>query len=174
MFKMVSIELKASKNVVLIVFRSFPPTASSAAKFSFQHTFLPFRAYHFIKMQRACLTHFSKARISPFRAASRHQITSIRTMVYKATWEGATLAEADKVETVEGNIYFPPSAIKKEYFKESSTHTTCGWKGVASYFSVVVDGKENKDAAWYYPECKEKAKNIEGYVAFWKGVKVSQ
>ncbi|KAG7674451.1 hypothetical protein Ndes2526B_g05180 [Nannochloris sp. 'desiccata'] len=95
---------------------------------------------------------------------------------YKATWEGATLAEADKtaVESVEGNIYFPPSAIKKEYFTESSTHTTCGWKGVASYYSVVVNGKENKDAAWYYPDCKEKAKNIEGYVAFWKGVKVSE
>lgn len=125
-------------------------------------------------MQRVCLTHFSKARVSPFRATSRQQIT--RTMAYKATWEGATLAEADKgqIETVEGNVYFPPSAIKKEYFKESSTHTTCGWKGVASYYTVVVDGKENKDAAWYYPVAKDKAKNIEGYVAFWKGVKVSE
>jgi uncharacterized protein (DUF427 family) len=95
---------------------------------------------------------------------------------YKATWEGATLAEADKgdVESVEGNIYFPPSAIKKEFFTESPTRSTCGWKGLAHYYTVVVHGKENKDAAWYYPDCKEKAKNIEGYVAFWKGVKISE
>jgi uncharacterized protein (DUF427 family) len=64
--------------------------------------------------------------------------------------------------------------VKKEYFTDSSTHTTCGWKGVASYYNVVVGGQTNKDAAWYYPECKEKAKNIEGYVAFWKGVKVTE
>jgi uncharacterized protein (DUF427 family) len=132
-----------------------------------------YHADKIITMQRACLTHFSKARLSPLRATSRQQIT-IRTMAYKASWEGTTIAEAEKsaCETVEGNIYFPPSAIKKEFFKESATHTTCGWKGVASYYSVVVDGKENKDAAWYYPDCKEKAKNIEGYVAFWKGVTV--
>lgn len=90
----------------------------------------------------------------------------------KATWNGTVLAESDRTEVVEGNHYFPPDAIHKEYFKESNTHTTCPWKGVASYYSVEVDGKENKDAAWYYPTAKEKAKNIEGYIAFWKGVKV--
>jgi uncharacterized protein (DUF427 family) len=90
----------------------------------------------------------------------------------KAIWNGAVLAESDKCEVVEGNQYFPADAINKQYFKESSTHTTCPWKGVASYYTIEVDGKENKDAAWYYPTTKDKAKNIEGHVAFWKGVKV--
>ncbi|OUL27888.1 DUF427 domain-containing protein [Nostoc sp. 106C] len=90
----------------------------------------------------------------------------------KAIWNGATLAESDNTIVVEGNYYFPPEAIKKEYFKESNTHTTCPWKGVASYYSVEVNGQINQDAAWYYPSAKEKAKNIEGYVAFWRGVKV--
>jgi uncharacterized protein (DUF427 family) len=90
----------------------------------------------------------------------------------KAIWNGAVLAESDKCEVVEGNQYFPPDSINKQYFKESSTHTTCPWKGVASYYSIEVDGQENKDAAWYYPSAKEKAKNIEGFIAFWKGVKV--
>jgi len=90
----------------------------------------------------------------------------------KATWNGAVIAESDRTEVVEGNHYFPSDSIKKEYFQESSTHTTCPWKGVASYYNVTVAGQTNKDAAWYYPTAKEKAKNIEGYVAFWKGVKV--
>ena len=94
------------------------------------------------------------------------------SLMPKAIWNGAVLAESDQTEVVEGNYYFPPDALNKEYFKESNTHTTCPWKGVASYYSVEVDGKENKDAAWYYPTAKEKAKNIEGYIAFWKGVKV--
>lgn len=90
----------------------------------------------------------------------------------KAIWNGAVLAESDKCEVVEGNQYFPPDSINKQYFKDSSTHTTCPWKGVASYYTIEVDGQENKDAAWYYPSAKEKAKNIEGFIAFWKGVKV--
>jgi len=90
----------------------------------------------------------------------------------KAVWNGAVLAESDRTEVVEGNHYFPIDSIKKEYFKESNTHTSCPWKGQASYYSVEVNGQVNKDAAWYYPSAKEKAKNIEGYVAFWKGVKV--
>jgi uncharacterized protein (DUF427 family) len=92
----------------------------------------------------------------------------------KATWNGAVLAESDKCEIVEGNYYFPADSIKKEYFQTSDTHTTCPWKGQASYYTIVVDGQENKDAAWYYPNPKEKAKNIEGYVAFWRGVKVEK
>jgi len=92
----------------------------------------------------------------------------------KAIWNDAVLAETDKCEVVEGNQYFPPDSINKQYFKESSTHTTCGWKGVASYYTVEVDGQENKDAAWYYPTPKDAAKNIEGYIAFWKGVKVEK
>lgn len=90
----------------------------------------------------------------------------------KAIWNGAVLAESNQCEVVEGNQYFPPDSINQAYFKDSSTHTTCGWKGVASYYSIEVDGQVNKDAAWYYPEPKDAAKNIQGYVAFWKGVKV--
>ena len=90
----------------------------------------------------------------------------------KAVWNGVVLAESDRTEVVEGNQSFPPDAIHSEYFQESSTHTTCPWKGVASYYNVVVDGQTNKDAAWYYPTPKDAAKNITGYIAFWKGVKV--
>ena len=90
----------------------------------------------------------------------------------KAVWNGTVLAESDRTEVVEGTHYFLIDSINKEYFKESSTHTSCPWKGQASYYSVEVNGQVNKDAAWYYPSAKEKAKNIEGYVAFWKGVKV--
>lgn len=90
----------------------------------------------------------------------------------KAVWNGAILAESDRTEVVEGNHYFPPEAINKDYFKDSDTHTTCPWKGVASYYSIEVDGQVNKDAAWYYPQTKDAAKKIQGYVAFWKGVKV--
>lgn len=90
----------------------------------------------------------------------------------KATWNGQIIAESENTVVVEGNHYFPPDALKKEFFEESATHTTCGWKGIASYFSIVVGGEKNKDAAWYYPDPKEAAKHIKGYVAFWRGVKV--
>ncbi len=90
----------------------------------------------------------------------------------KAIWNGVILAESDNCQIVEGNFYFPPETINKQYFQTSDTHTTCGWKGVASYYTISVNGQQNKDAAWYYPETKEKAKNIQGYIAFWKGVKV--
>lgn len=90
----------------------------------------------------------------------------------KATWNGATLAESDQCIVVEGNQYFPPYAVRREYFKESETHTTCPWKGIASYYSIEVDGKINKDAAWYYPAPKDAAKQIKDYVAFWHGVDV--
>jgi uncharacterized protein (DUF427 family) len=91
----------------------------------------------------------------------------------KAIWNGAILAESNNCEVVEGNQYFPPDSINREYFQESNTQTTCPWKGVASYYSIVVDGQENKDAAWYYPTPKDAAKNIAGYIAFWRGVKVT-
>ena len=90
----------------------------------------------------------------------------------KAVWNGAVLAESDKTEVVERNHYFPPDSINKQYFKPSETHTTCPWKGEASYYIVEVDGQSNRDAAWYYPDPKEAAKNIKDYVAFWKGVVV--
>jgi uncharacterized protein (DUF427 family) len=90
----------------------------------------------------------------------------------KATWNNAVLAESDDTVVVEGNHYFPAESIHREHFRDSATHTTCPWKGVASYYDVTVNGETNKDAAWYYPHPKEAAKNIEGRVAFWKGVKV--
>jgi uncharacterized protein (DUF427 family) len=92
----------------------------------------------------------------------------------KAMWNGAILAESDNYETVEGNVYFPPDTINKKYFKDSETHSTCFWKGKASYYSIEVEGKENKDAAWYYPEPKSKAENIKNHIAFWKGVDVTE
>ena len=92
----------------------------------------------------------------------------------KATWNGVVLAESDSYELVEGNVYFPPQSVNREYFKESNTHSTCPWKGEASYYSVVVNGKENKDAAWYYPNPKSAAANIKDHVAFWRGVQVEK
>ena len=90
----------------------------------------------------------------------------------KAIWNNTVIAESDATVQVEGNHYFPPSTIKKEYFKTTDTHTNCPWKGVASYYDIEVDGNINKDAAWYYPEVSELAKGIKGYIAFWKGVEV--
>jgi uncharacterized protein (DUF427 family) len=90
----------------------------------------------------------------------------------RAIWRDAVLAESDDTVVVEGNHYFPESAIDRQYFRESATHTTCPWKGVASYYDVVVGDEVNHDAAWYYPTPKEAAANITGHVAFWKGVKV--
>jgi uncharacterized protein (DUF427 family) len=92
----------------------------------------------------------------------------------KATWEGTVLAESDATVEVEGNQYFPPDAIKQEYFKPSSQHSVCPWKGTASYYDLEVNGKRNAGAAWFYPEPKAAAKQIAGHVAFWKGVKVEK
>ena len=90
----------------------------------------------------------------------------------KATWKDAVLAESGDTVVIEGNHYFPAESLNRQYFRESSTHSLCPWKGEASYYDVVVDGEVNKDAAWYYPEPKEAAKEIKGRVAFWKGVRV--
>jgi uncharacterized protein (DUF427 family) len=90
----------------------------------------------------------------------------------KAVWNDTVIADSDHIEVVEGNQYFPPDSIDKQYFKPSQTHSVCPWKGTASYYTVDVNGKQNPDAAWYYPQPKDAAKNIEGYVAFWKGVEV--
>lgn len=92
----------------------------------------------------------------------------------KAIWNNKILAESNDTTVVEGNHYFPADAINKEYFKKSDTNSVCPWKGTASYYTIEVDGKENKDAAWYYPDTKEGAKHIEGRVAFWKGVEVTE
>ena len=90
----------------------------------------------------------------------------------KAIWNDTVIAESDDTVVIENNHYFPADSLKKEFFKPSETHTTCPWKGVASYYTLEVAGKENIDAAWYYPETSELAKGIKGRVAFWKGVTV--
>ena len=88
----------------------------------------------------------------------------------KAIWNGKVIAESEIVKKVEGNLYFPPESINKEYFQENDSHTVCPWKGKASYFDIVVDGKTNRSAAWYYPQPSSAAKEIKDHVAFWKGV----
>ncbi len=90
----------------------------------------------------------------------------------KASWNGQVIAESDSVEIVEGNAYFPPDSLNREYFQDSATHTVCPWKGTASYYTVVVDGKENRDGAWYYPDPKPAAANIKDHIAFWRGITV--
>lgn len=90
----------------------------------------------------------------------------------KATWNGVTIAESNNCVVVEGNQYFPRETVKQEYLRESASHTTCPWKGLASYYSLEVNGQVNNDAAWYYPEPKDAAKQIKDYIAFWHGVKV--
>jgi uncharacterized protein (DUF427 family) len=92
----------------------------------------------------------------------------------RASWNGAVLAESERFEVVEGNVYFPPEAVRREYLTESGTHTVCPWKGTASYYHVVVGGETNRDAAWYYPATSNEAREIEGYVAFWRGVSVER
>jgi uncharacterized protein (DUF427 family) len=90
----------------------------------------------------------------------------------KATWNGVVIAESDDIVTVEGNAYFPVAAVNKTYLRDSDHHSTCPWKGVASYYSLDVDGKQNANAVWFYPTPKDAAKQIAGRVAFWKGVQV--
>lgn len=90
----------------------------------------------------------------------------------KAIWNKTIIAESDDTVVIEGNHYFPPSALKQEFFKSTDHHTVCPWKGTANYYSLEVDGKINENAAWYYPEVSELAKGIKGRVAFWKGVEV--
>jgi uncharacterized protein (DUF427 family) len=91
----------------------------------------------------------------------------------KAVWNNAVIAESGDTVVVEGNHYFPMESVHQELLKPSDTHTTCPWKGVASYYTLDVGGQTNADAAWYYPTPKDAAKEIKDRVAFWKGVKVS-
>ncbi len=90
----------------------------------------------------------------------------------KAIWNDTIIAESNDVVNVEGNAYFPPQSVKKEYLVSSNTHSVCPWKGKASYYSLSVNGKINTDAAWYYPEPSDLARNIKGHIAFWKGVQI--
>lgn len=90
----------------------------------------------------------------------------------RAIWRDAVIAESDETIVVEKNHYFPPDSVNREYLRDSDRHTSCFWKGRASYYHVVVEGEENADAAWYYPEPKKRASQIKDYIAFWKGVEV--
>jgi len=92
----------------------------------------------------------------------------------KAIWNGVILAESDKYEMVEGNVYFPSESVKKEYLHDSGIDYECPWKGHADYYDIFVSEKVNKDAAWYYPAPKEAARQITGHVAFWRGVQVAE
>jgi uncharacterized protein (DUF427 family) len=91
----------------------------------------------------------------------------------KAMWHGRVIAESGETRVIEGNHYFPAESLVREHFEDSATHTTCSWKGVASYKNVVVDGARNPDAAWYYPDPKAAADEIRGWFAFWRGVEVT-
>ncbi|HEB58509.1 MAG TPA: DUF427 domain-containing protein [Gammaproteobacteria bacterium] len=90
----------------------------------------------------------------------------------KAIWNGVVIAESPGTNVVEGNHYFPPDTVNMAYLVPSDTKTTCAWKGTASYYTLDVNGRTNRDAAWYYPEPKEDARHIRGYIAFWRGVEV--
>jgi len=91
----------------------------------------------------------------------------------KASWNGSVIADSNNCKVVEGNYYFPPQSVKSEFLVKSPTTSVCSWKGIASYYHLDVNGKVNNDAAWYYPSPKDAAKDIAGYIAFWKGVSVT-
>jgi len=97
-----------------------------------------------------------------------------KTTMARAIWNGKVVAESDQTIEVEGNVYFPEATLKREYFRPSTTTSTCPWKGQARYMSLVIDGQDNQDAAWYYPDPKPAARKIKGYVAFWRGVEVEK
>ncbi|KST68025.1 DUF427 domain-containing protein [Mastigocoleus testarum] len=90
----------------------------------------------------------------------------------KAIWNDTVLAQSNDTIVIDGNHYFPPDSVNKQYLKESNKHTICPWKGTANYYDIEVNEQINRDAAWFYPNAKEKAKHFENYVAFWRGVKV--
>lgn len=90
----------------------------------------------------------------------------------KAVWNGVILAESEKTIVVEGNHYFPYHTIRQEYFQPNSSHTICPWKGIASYYDIVVNGQINRGGAWYYPDPKPAALSIKDHIAFWKGIRI--
>ena len=92
----------------------------------------------------------------------------------KALWNNTLIAESSETIVIENNHYFPADSVKKEYLEESQTVTTCPWKGEAHYYTINIDGEKNTDAAWYYPEPKEAANEIKNYIAFWKGIEISE
>ncbi len=109
--------------------------------------------------------------------AERHALAFAATLrelcSVKANWQGKTLAESNNTVMVENNHYFPADSLRREFFGNSDSHTTCPWKGEASYYHITVEGEVNSDAAWYYPDPKAAAAEIKDRVAFWKGVAVT-
>lgn len=102
----------------------------------------------------------------------RTEFTAI--IMARAIWNGRVIAESTDTVEVEGNVYFPESSLKREFFRPSTTISTCPRKGQARYMSLLIDGQDNQDAAWYYPDPKPAARKIKGYVAFWRGVEVEK
>ncbi len=92
----------------------------------------------------------------------------------KAIWNQQLIAESDDTVIMEGNLYFPPDSVKREFLQDSVTTTVCPWKGTANYYTLVVDGQSNPDAGWYYAETKPAADQVRGRIAFWKGVQISE
>ncbi len=92
----------------------------------------------------------------------------------KAIWNGVIIAQSNETVNVEGNQYFPPSSVNMKYLSNSELNTVCPWKGTASYYNINIEGNMNKDAAWYYPEPSNLAEGIKDYIAFWKGVEISE
>jgi len=101
-------------------------------------------------------------------------ICGAKEKMAKAIWNGKVIAESETTEVVEGNTYFPENSLNREYFRSSSTTSTCPWKGQAKYMSLYIDGQDNPDAALYYPDPKPAARKIKGFVAFWRGVEVEK
>jgi uncharacterized protein (DUF427 family) len=117
----------------------------------------------------------SPVKVRPEWMPLRNLLKRLRSYsMAKAVWNGQTLAESETFETVEGNIYFPEDSVKREFLKASSTTSSCPWKGQARYYTILVDGQENPDAAWYYPDPKPAARNVKHHIAFWRGVEVTK
>ena len=110
----------------------------------------------------------------PPSSSPSNLLKACESAMAKAMWNGQTVAESESFETVEGNIYFPEETVKREFLRPSSTSSSCPWKGQARYFTLLVDGQENPDAAWYYPDPKPAARSVKHHIAFWRGVEVSK
>lgn len=96
----------------------------------------------------------------------------VSSSMTKAIWNGIIIAESDRTQVVDGYTYFPPEQVRREHLRDSAKHTGCAWKGTASYYDVVAGGQVNRDAAWYYPQPKDAARHIAGWIGFWRGVEI--
>lgn len=109
---------------------------------------------------------------APRTGCGNLKMDSTGTDMARAIWNGKVVAESDRTQTLDGNVYFPESSLKREYFRSSTTTSTDPNKGLARYMNLVIDGQDNQDAAWYYPDPKPIARKLKGYVAFWRGVDI--